>query len=89
MLPSCREGKQQNLREVHGAEAVRAASLAVLEGAFPAYSRSSLRDMLAGSKDDLARTLDWLAALEAEQVKQPPKGPKGEVRPPNLSLLPP
>lgn len=75
-----REGKQQSLKDTHGAEAVRTASLAVLEQQFPAYSSASLADMLAASKDDLARALDMLAALESEQVKSPADGPKGEVR---------
>ncbi|CAL8462611.1 g2144 [Coccomyxa elongata] len=74
-----KEGKQQSLKDTHGAEAVRSASLAVLEQQFPAYSSASLADMLAASKDDLARALDMLAALEAEQVKAPADGPKGEV----------
>lgn len=75
-----REGKQQSLKDTHGADAVRSASLAVLEQQFPAYSSASLADMLAASKDDLARALDMLAALEAEQVKAPADGHKGEVR---------
>ncbi|BDA46483.1 probable polyadenylate-binding protein-interacting protein 7 at C-terminar half [Coccomyxa sp. Obi] len=74
-----KEGKQQSLKDTHGAEAVRSASLAVLEEQFPAYSSASLADMLAASKDDLTRALDMLAALEAEQVKAPADIPKGEV----------
>ncbi len=81
VLLRCREGKPPSLKDIHGAEAVRAASLAVLEQAFPVYSAASLADMLAASKDDLARALDVIARLEAEQAKPAIDGATGEVRP--------
>lgn len=81
----CRDGKQQSLKDIHGAEAVRSASLAVLEQQFPAYSSASLAEMLAASKDDLGRALDILARLEAEQATAPTGGTKGEVRGPSVS----
>lgn len=73
------KGQQQGLKETYGSEAVQAACLAVLEQQYPAYSQSSLREMLSMNNGSLSHALDMLANLEAETQKQ--RKPKAEKTP--------
>lgn len=53
--------------------------MAVLEQQYPAYSQSSLREMLSMNNGSLSHALDMLANLEAETQKQ--RKPKAEKTP--------
>lgn len=57
------------LKETYGAEAVAEAGLAILEQAFPAYSRPALSEMLEAAGGDVPTALDSMSTLETEHSR--------------------